>query len=507
MFRLIIVEDESRLRRHLKEKIITIDPDFKIVGEYENGKDALLEIDLVQPHVVITDLVMPCMNGLELIKEIRERYPEMICAILSGHQDFEYAREAIKLQVNDYLLKPLSIDQMTKFFASLKDKLQQNRSMMEVELFRIWAFNSPYEREPEERNSALALDYFFHAKHILLFAQSISDMKLSWIEDAKQQLRDEYLKPGEKILGTPSPFSNEYVFFLNLYDCDAPRMKQLLSIMEQTANSSPYTFVAAAIVSPELELYSKLQRARKTAQFIEKMELPASMCLDQDEMTTPPSYSLPHEVISKLTEGITTGNKEVFYNQISLFLQGKEVRNATRKQWSKIVSKLFDSLIAPPERSLLAQTIQDDHIEDALRQVSNYNEAIDLVKQFSNELFFEENKDHITDWVDMVEHYICLHYRENLTIAELAERFELNPAYLSRVFKKKKAISPLDLLLKLKIDEAKRMIETNPRSLFKDVAIQLGYEDAFHFSKLFKKWTGFTPTEYKNMAIKNYMNP
>lgn len=505
MFRVIIVEDESRLRRHLKEKIISIDPDFKVVGEYENGEDALLEIDLVQPHVVITDLVMPCMNGLELIKEIRERYPEIICTILSGHQDFEYAREAIKLQVNEYLLKPPTKDQMANFFASLKDKLQQNRSMMEIELFRIWAFTPPNERESDNRNHTLALDYFFHAKHVLLFAQSASDMKLEWIELAKQQLQDAYLRRGEKVISTPSPLSHEYVFFLNLYDCDASRMKQLLSIMEQTAKSSPYAFVAATIISPEMELYGKLQKARKTAKFIQKMDLPASMFLDEDEMIIPPSYSLPIEVINKLTEGINTGNKEVFYNQFTLFLQGKEIRSATRKQWSKIISKLFDALmIEPSKRALILPMVQDDQIEDALHQVDSYHEAIELVKQLSNDLFFEENKDHITDWVEVVDNYIRIHYRENLSIAQLADRFNLNPAYLSRVFKKKKAISPLDLLIQLKIDEAKRMIEANPRSLFKDVAIQLGYEDAFHFSKLFKKWTGFTPTEYKNEAIKNY---
>ncbi|MNZ91735.1 HTH-type transcriptional activator Btr [compost metagenome] len=144
---------------------------------------------------------------------------------------------------------------------------------------------------------------------------------------------------------------------------------------------------------------------------------------------------------------------------------------------------------------------QEHQIEDALLQINDYHEAVEFVKHISMYVLFDENDDYTTDWVHAVDRYIRAHYRDNFTLGQLAEQFDLNPAYLSRVFKKMKSVSPLDLLIELKIEEAKRLIQANPRSLFKDVAFQLGYEDAFHFSKLFKKWTGVTPTEYKNGVI------
>lgn len=120
MFRLILVEDEPRILRYLKEKINHLSSDFKVVGMYNNGEDALVELHWTQPHAVITDIRMPVMDGIELIGKVRQKLPDIQCAILSGHDDFSYLREAIKLGITDYLLKPAADEEISDLLFKMK---------------------------------------------------------------------------------------------------------------------------------------------------------------------------------------------------------------------------------------------------------------------------------------------------------------------------------------------------------------------------------------------------
>ncbi len=124
-FNVLLVDDEYMLRQSLKRKISEIDDSFYISGECGDGNEALSAIEENNIHVVFTDIRMPEMDGLALSKEINEKYPDIITVILTGYADFEYAQEAIRQNVFDYLLKPVSEEKLRAILAKVSLKLRE----------------------------------------------------------------------------------------------------------------------------------------------------------------------------------------------------------------------------------------------------------------------------------------------------------------------------------------------------------------------------------------------
>ena len=114
MMRILIAEDEQRARRGLKNVISSISDEYRIVAEVSDGRQALEMIQIVKPDVVFTDLKMPYMGGIELIKAAQAAGMQAKYVIVSAYEEFEYARQAITLGVKDYLVKPITVDEVKK---------------------------------------------------------------------------------------------------------------------------------------------------------------------------------------------------------------------------------------------------------------------------------------------------------------------------------------------------------------------------------------------------------
>ena len=130
---LLLAEDEYLLRQSLARKITEIDPVFRIAAECGDGKSALKMLEKENIHAVFTDIRMPEMDGLELARRVRERYPAIITVILSGYAEFEYAKEALRQNVFDYLLKPVTEEDLERLLSALSLKLQQTYTLPEEE--------------------------------------------------------------------------------------------------------------------------------------------------------------------------------------------------------------------------------------------------------------------------------------------------------------------------------------------------------------------------------------
>ena len=125
-YKVIVVEDEALIRRSIVKKIQALNLGFTVVGTAMDGQSALNMIESELPHLVITDIRMPIMDGLELVKNIYFAYPSIKVIILSGFHEFEFARQAIKYAVNDYLLKPVTTEQLSTALTKIKLQLDSN---------------------------------------------------------------------------------------------------------------------------------------------------------------------------------------------------------------------------------------------------------------------------------------------------------------------------------------------------------------------------------------------
>ena len=133
IYRVIIAEDESLIARSLAKHIEEENPHFKVAGIYQNGEDALAAIREQPPTVVFTDISMPVMTGLELAENIHRSLSSVKCVIITGYADFEYARDAIRYGVEDYLLKPVDKNELHKVLKNLELSFTEIRNRIKSE--------------------------------------------------------------------------------------------------------------------------------------------------------------------------------------------------------------------------------------------------------------------------------------------------------------------------------------------------------------------------------------
>ena len=119
LYKIMLVDDEEEVRKSIINKIDWADAGFEVIGDAENGKDALEKIEQNEPDVVLTDIKMPYMDGLTMAETIRQLYPSVKIVIFSGFDEFEYAKKAIKLNVIEYILKPVNVEELTAILNSL----------------------------------------------------------------------------------------------------------------------------------------------------------------------------------------------------------------------------------------------------------------------------------------------------------------------------------------------------------------------------------------------------
>lgn len=119
-YKILLVDDEAEVRTSIIRKIDWSAVGFQVVGDAENGVDALEKIEQLEPDVVLTDIRMPYMDGLEMAERLREIHPSIKVVLFSGFDDFEYAQKAIKLNIIEYILKPVNAEEMMEILLRIQ---------------------------------------------------------------------------------------------------------------------------------------------------------------------------------------------------------------------------------------------------------------------------------------------------------------------------------------------------------------------------------------------------
>ena len=136
LYSILLADDEEEVRKGIIRKIDWENLGFQVVGDAENGEEALEKIEQLKPDVVMTDIRMPYMDGLTLAKRIRQKYPSTRILIFSGYDDFEYAQQAIKLNVTEYILKPVNVEELTEILnrvrENLNEEIEQRRNIRRI---------------------------------------------------------------------------------------------------------------------------------------------------------------------------------------------------------------------------------------------------------------------------------------------------------------------------------------------------------------------------------------
>jgi two-component system response regulator YesN len=533
MYRVMIVEDEILVRLGLRNAIRWDRFHMEVVADVANGLEAMNVYEQLKPNIIITDLKMPVMDGMELIARIRGHDHETKIIILSCIEDFDMVRQAIHYGVREYILKltmtpadmeevlervAMEIEQGTKLLSA--DPTINENHLIE-KLFKDYLFRQLYTadelqrilhkmcRQLSDRGLMILIveiDYFDRVKERFRGEQDdfISHTLLDVLREvAKLYQRGEVFSVEKNrfvlIVDFPDVVSEqkrEQILGEIIMDIHS-KMKALYNVSVTVGISSMkngFHTLPALYREGWMEIQSKFVRgAGKTLRNSHSERI-----------------SIKERVIEKLERLIALNDGFVnpaFLNQLRMKIQAYlEVEDSVGNEKKRIVQLLTQIMQLPILiYQLNGEKYQklsiNDH--DKLEKSESLDEALDVYRSYMKELFvlYESQTRYSKEITDTLR-YINLHFERDLSLKEIADEVRLTPNYFSSLFVKETGHHVVDYIQLLRIEKAKSMLSQTFHKSY-EIAMMTGFTDYSYFSRVFKKVTGYNPREFRRKYLKD----
>ena len=481
-FKVLIAEDEPIVSGFL-EQIIAPMQELEVLAVCASGDEALRWVTPSEPSVLLTDIQMHGISGLELIRRAKEIKPDIRVIIISGYSLFEYAKEALRLGIEDYLLKPIDPYDLRAALQSIESSLagQYNEQLNQTlkTLLRGEAYGEIAELyagadvefmtvvQGGETDSTLEFcmeaavhNPFGHAnvaqfkRSVLLIAQAADTAGESWVSAAGKWMLEHCPTKTICIVSTSSPVA------------------------------------AGALPQALADLYTAAQEERIFGERV-WLRLPAEGNARRYANRCG-CGRLPDPTASG-PDGICAGYAEIFRAMERERYTVPEVRATVYALLEEFRSLLRGFENAPAV---------NDAIEDALRYADSFADARDGTWEVFGQSLRRMRKAQPDARIDLgqlyrtVAQYLQEHCALNESLQQIANRFYVSQPYISRAFREYARMSYKEYCMNLKIEIARRLIAANPEMMFKDVAERVGIEPPY-FSTVFHRLTGEYPSEYK----------
>lgn len=503
VYRVMVVEDETMILNNLVAKIESVSPGFRVTGTAYDGVEALEVIGRTRPHILFTDVQMPRMNGIELIRNVMRDYPDMLTAIISGHDQFEYAKQAIHYGVKEYLLKPVDLEAVQSTLARFRSILDHKSKASEKERLVSAIQGGRVNPDPHEQSPAagfyLFLIQFGHLPDVILSPESAEYLAklwqgIDWDEVAAEAAGTE----GGYLIDQVPLYGNYLVIPAHTRLSSRNIAEALLRKLKDRISPAPvhisYTRDPAAL--RDLHMKSIALRAIMARKLI----MGRSAVLGDDGSMNPEASFDEAEYTRKWTVLSESGNRELFRKELrKLLLQGMEQLLPQRKLQQMVFGWMHAALkakkfVTEAEVSNLEYELQDKFVRLSEPQaISN-----EIVAALEYVCFPEEETQQGTSeaLANDIALYLQDHYSSPQPLENMYAQFRYDPSYIAKLFKKYHHTTPLQYVISLRIREAKRLIAAEPELSFKEIGTLVGYPDPNYFSRIFKSSTGLSPSEY-----------
>lgn len=540
MYKVLIIDDESIIRKGLRNIINWKLIDCEVCADAEDGVEGLELINKIQPDIIITDIHMPGMDGLTMIKDVKAIVPNAKIIILTGYRNFDYVQEAIKCGAFDYLLKPSKIEELTAVITRAVNEIKQQRvKHLEVDKFRmLFEQNVPILREKLLYDIIYGLNT--NEKEIMekmkLFNLEIKNFVLVIMENDSDDKNsgnqyDKHLYQFGIVNSFEETFADNYevisitlnssrVGFIiqatNKLPFDIDIISEKCSSLQDIIKNC-FGFTVTIAVSSRggsaLELPEKLKECLGSLDY--KRYMGNNSIIQYSDLNSffkYEDYSVLEKYQKQLLESIKSGNEN-------------NTRSATQDIIKYVTSNKIDfdylknyyystlSSINSIRISISAAEVDKKHEEgkdiasliklmDKCDNVNDLNSLLDDVSIRIVSKVNNFNNKSLKLILRKAIDYIHEHYSEPVTLNEVAENIYVSTFYISRMFKKELGKSFVDYLNDVRIEKAKELLKDVKYKTY-EVADIVGISDAHYFSKLFKKHCGITPSEYRENLTDN----
>jgi len=524
----IIVDDEQFVRLGLRALIDWEALGFHIVGEADNGEDALALISQLKPDLVVTDIRMPVLDGLELIRRTRSSLNASLGAatsfiIISGFDDFKYAQQAVRHGVTDFLLKPIDEDELKTALNRLNDELNREkvlRSKKEqfVNGSVIESLIKGEMSEAEVDHWAARLGIERGAKLYYMFIEP-NDLH-PWRQGGNYSFDDERIYDAVKgalgsALGrTESPYvhrhRNRFGIVVSAADLVytggeiARFAERLLWEIEQRIDRPFYIYAGQPVEG--LHKIGVAYRSAREALQHKYMEDGTRIIVHHPSRHMPaPFVHADPQLLKSMLEHLEERNAEELQSTIeAIFEQFRTKRfvpaavKAAIHQFVSGIVGILQSVEIDAMKMKSAEPIIGWH--DLNLTPQELKRLFEAFVAESAERLASRRKEFAKGGVQKVKAFIEANYRENMSLKSIAARFFMNPVYLGQLFKKTYGVYFNDFLLQLRVEEAKRLLRKTDMRIY-EVAEQVGFNNADYFVTQFEKLEQMTPSEYRNKLL------
>lgn len=533
MYRIILADDEEYVRELLSKNINQSMEGFQVVAKAADGREAVRLVKEYKPDILVTDICMPFVSGLELIRQLQELEHPVKTVIISGYDDFSYAKQALTLGVTDYLLKPFSPDELYEVLnkirtelerqktlmnniQEMKEQLKDSRQIVQEQVVRklIQRIMRPEIIQKEAEAAGICLEVPYCAVGILRIRQNIQEQERD-IKDLLSMTKDTYFPQSCQIYITRFHAKQIVILFLgdyrNVQSFRRVVRDGLVSIEESMERY--YDFKAECIIGGIYEEWTHIPDSYKDALSVWRGTLenpdPVLFFGDQDangEGGHKGQFERPRELEQQLLIHIQMGQEEKAEECLYDILQYYERMDVKLGDFVRIslVELVFDISSTLLKAGGQGQVWEDEDVVEYLKEHFAYGSLRDAKEVLCSYIikccrrFASVNESQGERIVFQVKELIEKNIdNEEFGLEEASGKLYFSHNYIRQIFKQITGESFMEYLIRRRMETARELLKNGTLKI-QDVAVKTGYSNQRYFASCFKKYYGCTPTEYRN---------
>ncbi|MHA6532419.1 response regulator [Paenibacillus sp. BAC0078] len=517
-YKVLLVDDEPIILRSLKVAIPWEELGLTIVGEARNGEMAQRLIEETSPQIIISDIRMPVIDGIALMKEVLPRSSRLIFIFISGYGEFEYAREALRQGAFDYLLKPIDHDELTEMLTRAKAKLDRQKEneqmLLSVQTLSMLARERmlaeftqgnprPLQHLKWLENSELEGEYFMAVVRLddysELTAQWSAEEKRLWLFAVRNILEEWSLENG--VLSVFPFYNGEWILLFpgSLGGGKRELGEQLIAGIKRYSKLNCSVGISRS--TRGINQLSTVYPLASKALYQRFYSGQAGVFIDEETTVTGSrEVKYPKELELALIESIRTLNLERMlglFDEMAAFIEAQSLPQ-------ELAERLIIEMIVVLYRQFEHLNMHSDwSLEGLLSRMHGLGTLASMIAalkiEFREWMLVSSKTTSREDGRSVVEkskRYIEANYHKDLSIEEVAEVADLSISHFCTLFKQISGYTFLEFVTHCRMEKAKYILSSSNVKVYQ-VAPLVGYQDPRYFTQVFKKATGKTPTEYR----------
>lgn len=530
MYKVLLVDDEVLTREAISQNIPWESMGFTLIGTAGNGQEALKMVERDPPDLVLTDICMPVMDGIALSGELHDHYPETSVVIISGYDDFEYAKQALRFGVSNYLLKPITSRELTDELVKIKEKitgalakreefikvqqhLRKNVPTLRSHFLSRLTEGTYMKNDIEAQVRDLEISLKGNVQAMVMFESETSADFLSrypqegedLVHFAVANIAGEVAENHEQILFFQNDQNQSYLIFAedneeSLDQLIQKNCRKVMTAIRQFMGVRVYVLVGETVsgVRNWKHSYRSLLTAREGRFLLKNQDFIYAKMKGAHDRTEGKEFTPQTEQLVRMIKLNQVKEMEGEVSEIfdKLRTSGNEKRQLLVTIQRLVLQILMELSDYAPDK------VSECYKDEFTLRLAEFRYLSDMEEQFLNAC--QELADEIArhrDGASQIQamkamEYIKKNYMNpEISLNAVCDYLCVSTSYFSAIFKNSTGETFIEALTRIRIGKARDLLECSDMKTY-EVALKTGYQDPHYFSSIFKKRVGMTPTEY-----------